>query len=360
MNQNPKISVIVPVYNSEKYLKRCIQSVLRQSFSEFEILIVNDGSSDKSGKVCNAFANRDSRIRVFHQNNQGVSVARNTGLDNARGMYICFLDCDDWLPRKSLEILYGTIIKDKSDIVVGAASVIGLRKNSTNQYIVDTSIDANHKYELFDHLDILRAPWAKLYKNSLISMHNIRFLPGITRGEDTVFLWQYLQKCQSVTLIHDKVYYYSAIILNNSSKNYDSNYSSYMKFVVDELNNALCNCKIDREKEKMIITSLAINECCGCLNYLERFVQKYAKDDFTREAKKIVRIFGCYVTENCFETYSTRNQEKYLSYKNDLPGVVERIYGNQRKKNLFFTNIRDVLCKIKCFFVYVLNWGYHE
>ena len=96
---NPKISVIIPVYNAESTLRRCVDSVLAQTFTDFECLLINDGSKDKSGEICDEYAIRDSRVRVFHKENGGVSSARNVGLDNATGEWIAFVDSDDWVGR---------------------------------------------------------------------------------------------------------------------------------------------------------------------------------------------------------------------------------------------------------------------
>lgn len=100
---NPKISVIIPVYNAEATLRRCVDSVLSQTFTDFECLLINDGSKDKSGEICDEYAARDSRIGVFHKENGGVSSARNVGLDNATGEWIAFVDSDDWAGEKYLE-----------------------------------------------------------------------------------------------------------------------------------------------------------------------------------------------------------------------------------------------------------------
>ena len=108
---NPKISVIIPVYNAESTLRRCVDSVLAQTFTDFECLLINDGSKDKSGEICDEYAIRDSRIKVFHKENGGVSSARNVGLDNATGEWIAFVDSDDWVgekcTRRGLRILGG-------------------------------------------------------------------------------------------------------------------------------------------------------------------------------------------------------------------------------------------------------------
>ena len=103
---NPKISVIVPVYNVEKYLHKCIDSILVQTFTDFELLLIDDGSTDKSGDICDEYAVKDARVRVFHTENRGVSAARNHGLREASGDWICFVDSDDWVENCYLEYLY--------------------------------------------------------------------------------------------------------------------------------------------------------------------------------------------------------------------------------------------------------------
>ena len=106
-----KISIIVPVYNTEKYLRRCVDSILAQTFTDFELLLINDGSTDSSGAICDEYTQKDSRVRVFHKENGGVSSACNLGLDNARGEWITFEDSDDTLPVNALEDIYIEMIR---------------------------------------------------------------------------------------------------------------------------------------------------------------------------------------------------------------------------------------------------------
>ena len=112
----PKISVIVPVYNTEKYLNRCIDSILAQTFTDFELLLIDDGSTDCSGKICDEYAAKDSRVRVFHKENGGVSSARNMGLDNAQGEWITFVDSDDWVHEDFLKKRLALALNDNADI----------------------------------------------------------------------------------------------------------------------------------------------------------------------------------------------------------------------------------------------------
>ena len=110
------ISIIVPIYNREKYLSECIDSILVQSYSDFEVLLIDDGSTDRSGEICDEYAQKDARIRVFHKENGGVSSARNVGLDNATGEWIAFVDSDDWVGEKYLESFSGHL---DADLVIG-------------------------------------------------------------------------------------------------------------------------------------------------------------------------------------------------------------------------------------------------
>ena len=114
----PKISVIIPVYNTEKYLRRCIDSVLAQTYQDFELLLIDDGSKDSSGAICDEYASQDTRVRVFHKENGGVSSARNLGLDHARGEWITFVDADDWMADDMLQQMLDTADAEGADVVL--------------------------------------------------------------------------------------------------------------------------------------------------------------------------------------------------------------------------------------------------
>ena len=115
---NPKISVIIPVYNAEKYLERCVDSILAQTFTDFELLLIDDGSKDKSGEICDEYAKKDNRVKVFHKENGGVSSARQFGVEKAIGKYSIHVDCDDLVSEQMLEEMYRTAEKDGYDIVI--------------------------------------------------------------------------------------------------------------------------------------------------------------------------------------------------------------------------------------------------
>lgn len=207
MNNNPKISIIVPVYNVEQYLPRCIDSILNQSFADFELLLIDDGSKDKSGAICDEYADKDDRIRVFHKKNGGVSSARNVGLDNAKGEYVIFVDSDDYLKMNALQI--ANTIKD--DLVVASYEVKGYRSSN----MIHDSVRYTRKSECLDYLSkklleshTLHAPWAKFYNRYIIECNNIRFIESLKLGEDICFVFNYLSYCNTLRFTDKVIYCY--------------------------------------------------------------------------------------------------------------------------------------------------------
>ena len=125
------ISVIVPIYNVEQYLEKCIESIISQTYKNLQIILIDDGSNDKSGKICNKYAEKDKRVVVIHKENAGVSEARNTGLDNAKGEWITFVDADDWIEEEYCQRLYNLVIETNSDVALcGYNRVVGTKKEN--------------------------------------------------------------------------------------------------------------------------------------------------------------------------------------------------------------------------------------
>lgn len=189
---SPRVSVIVPVYKVEKYLPECIDSILAQTFTDFELILVDDGSPDNSGKICDDYATRDSRIRVFHKENGGVSSARNLGLDNARGKWIAFADSDDTVGEKYLENL---LPSGNDELVVGGAIVVerdGRMRAEQRRDEVLSCRDAIRIRKIYRS----GAPWAKIFRRDIIAKNSLSFNENIVFSEDLVFLVDYL-KCIS-------------------------------------------------------------------------------------------------------------------------------------------------------------------
>ncbi len=212
MGLSPAISVIVPVYKAEQYLPRCIESLLAQTFSDYEVLLIDDGSPDRSGEICDEYAQGDSRIRVFHQKNQGVSAARNKGLQEARGTYIGFVDPDDWVLPDYLQHLHDAILPERG----AGLAMAGFRQYTVSgeclggKQLPDKFFSADDIPEAFQKYQIYRIGyvWSKLFRTSLIREHSLSFDTRIRCLEDQLFTYQYLLKCDYVATSGNQDYIY--------------------------------------------------------------------------------------------------------------------------------------------------------
>lgn len=202
-NEN-KISVIVPVYNAEKYLDSCIQSVLKQTYQNWELILIDDGSKDKSGSIADQYKQAENRIRVIHQQNAGVSTARNQGLNIATGDYIAFLDADDELTTDCLKKLLKTAVENHADIVAGKCSSDRKLTDPLDEITVWRGEEAL-KNALMDN-PFTYSAWAKLFRRECIG--NTRFVPEIKINEDSYFIFQLLTKKPTFVGIEDEVYLY--------------------------------------------------------------------------------------------------------------------------------------------------------
>lgn len=207
-NRTPLITVTVPVYNSESTLARCLDSILRQSFNDFEVIVVNDGSTDNSGQICENFAKKDSRVSVIQKSNGGSASARLAALAIARGKYYTVCDSDDWMDIDTLKDLYQTAEKNGVDLVISDFFIDysdGKQKKVTHLYCPE-----NVKDVLIKVLggDIACASWNKLFLMSIIRTIDKPYVEGINLGEDKLFLLKYLQKAKSVSYVPKAYYHY--------------------------------------------------------------------------------------------------------------------------------------------------------
>lgn len=192
MKCNDTISIIVPVYNVESYLKECIESIINQTYKELEILLIDDGSTDGSGSICDEYKQKDNRIKTIHQNNRGISNARNVGLKSASGKYICFVDSDDLIHPQMVELLYNSLIDNDADISIcheisfsdNDSFVFDTYESYTKECIEDRIQLLTHTTD--DWTGPINWSWNKIYKRELISglsfteqkrMEDVRFIP---------------------------------------------------------------------------------------------------------------------------------------------------------------------------------------
>lgn len=223
MSPTPLISIIVPVYNSEKYIRRCIESLLKQEYSNIEIIIINDGSSDNSLLVAEEYLPKDNRIRIINQKNSGVSKARNIGIDNVTGEYICFVDSDDYVEHNYISNFYIGLQNDV-DLVFQGLNEIHLDKSVRRiipdqgyyQYaeVLNGIADIN-KHRMFGYV------CNKLYKTSIIRKNNLKFPEDINLSEDRIFALKYLKFVNNMQVVSLSGYNYelqeSGLTLKNRS-----------------------------------------------------------------------------------------------------------------------------------------------
>lgn len=209
------VSVIIPVYNGEKFLSRCIESVINQSHRELEIILIDDGSKDSSGAICDEYAKIDSRIRVIHNTNSGVAATRNIGIKEAMGDYISFVDSDDYIAPNMLETLVAKAGEHNSDIVMckyyidnsGDITCASMQYEDSYDGAESVKNGLLYRYYTDDHSG-LYSLWNKLIKKSVYSTNNILFDTSLKRGEDAWFLFQCLKHCKRVDYVPEAFYYY--------------------------------------------------------------------------------------------------------------------------------------------------------
>lgn len=214
----PEISVIVPVYNVEDKIQRCLDSLKNQIFYDFEVILINDGSLDKSGEICEKYAAIDARFKVIHQNNQGVSVARNKGISIAKGKYLTFVDSDDYVSADFLYVLYTAIISNNADIVMCNYYMISFKQDDTcmkHGYSTGNVLEQDEiKSVFYKHIKDNDCTigyfslWNKIYRSNLIKENHIFLDVDMSFGEDMMFVLQCLKFCNRIAFMEEALYYY--------------------------------------------------------------------------------------------------------------------------------------------------------
>lgn len=267
------ISIIVPVYNAQKYIKRCVESIVNQTYKDWELFLIDDGSKDESGTICNQLAKSDSRIQVFHTENQGASAARNRGLDEATGEYVTFVDADDWIETNHLQVLIDQVLPDV-DLCI-------------NSFIADLYYGARpHHYEdiqtcnnvesitVFFTILLLHSQflWNKLFRNNIIKANNIRFDTNVSLGEDNIFILEYLNYIKGLSSSSVCTYHYDQVeenpfslgrrkrsedvIVYQLKRNFDAIFKLYEKYKMDLLYNYASNYYYTRIFERVLVPSV--------------------------------------------------------------------------------------------------------
>lgn len=296
----PLISIIIPVYNGEKYIKQCVESVLNQTYSPIEIIIINDGSTDSTSVILEEIALKNSCIKYILKENSGVSNTRNIGLSMVKGYYIYFLDSDDWIDVNTLELLYEQFqANNQIDFVVSGLYLEYENRTKviqTNNCIMDRN---KALISLFNNGYIRPVVWGKLIKTSLLHKNNITFDQDIYYSEDVKFVVEMLTKSKQIAIITEPLYHY---ILNNNE--------SAMKSIgqKDSFNEKWLSKWIAYERMEQILNKLLVNR-----KVLDEFVS--SKVEVAKDTSSLLIRYKISNKEltNCLRQYIRRNLIKYLT-----------------------------------------------
>lgn len=257
---NEKVSIIVPIYNAEKYLEECIESVINQTHKNLQIILINDGSKDKSWELCKKLKDIDNRIVIATQSNAGVSVARNKGLDLADGKWIMFVDPDDVLDKAIVEDLL-TKVSPKIDIVAcGCYGFDGNYRKKDSFFKGDRIFKAN-KDDLYlqlmdatyghgnDFVTAIGVPWGKIYRHSFIKKCNLRFDPKLRRMQDNLFNMYAFYYAREIFYLDKPLYFYRLDHITDFTKRHQKDMLKIFKPVVDARSVALNTLGLDKDPE---------------------------------------------------------------------------------------------------------------
>lgn len=253
------ISIIVPAYNCESTLNRCVESVLSQQFKDFELLLVDDGSTDGTPALCDAYAAKDSRVRAFHKPNGGVSSARNMGLDNAEGEWITFVDSDDVLAENALQLIYDVTAHQDSkrpDLIVENLMIIHHNEPAFALYGPEL-----YTVSQLYHQGLWGAVWNKTFSRSIIEEYKVRFDESLRFSEDCLFVAEYCGHLSSKKL----AYIEKPCYIQYEPESYGRKYDKYKSFGYN-LDLYVKTKRVNRECSKTMVDGLVMSLCDGIRN----------------------------------------------------------------------------------------------
>lgn len=325
--ENILISIIVPIYNAEKFLLRCLESISNQTYANIEIILVDDGSTDKSKEICDSFVNRDKRFTYLYKENSGVSDARNFGLDNANGEYIGFCDADDWMEQDMLEKLMSSAIENDADAAV-CSYTYDMNPSESKEDDTDV-IDSISAYRrIFSDYKFGGFIWNKIFKKSLID--NLRFNPDIRIYEDTLFSSEAILRANKVCCINSELYHYYYNFDSATKANFSKDTSSLeaLKLLVEKTSSV--DEIASQHAKKQLITyysyyMLALCELAGFSKDKYNEIKKEAKSFYSRELLEIsgrnekikIRLFlsGTFGFWILRKLWNYQNQKKKKSFQ---------------------------------------------
>lgn len=324
MENKELISVIVPIYNVEKYLKKCIDSIIKQTYNNLEIILVDDGSTDNCAKICDEYAKKDKRIIVIHNSNQGVSASRNFALEKARGKYITFLDADDFISNNYIEVLYNMIKIKKIDLaIIGNDEQFNGTILKDNKKLKKIMSNKETIKNILEEKYITSVCWGKIYKRE--TLNNIKFDVNLKIGEDFKFIMEVLNKCKNVNIdTSQNLYHYR--LNEDSVTQQDGRKEDWIKEI--EISKSIIQYI---EKEYPELTKYAIQRYIRVnITYFTKMI-KEGKFNKKQEKKIFYKNVRTYIVNYLFNTSANLKYKFKFVLILTFPNILEKLYRLKNK-----------------------------
>lgn len=343
-----QISVIVTIYNTpETYLRKCIESIVKQTFKEIEIILINDGSTNNVKRICEEYKKKDSRIKLINQENQGESVARNVGIENATTQNITFVDSDDWIEETTCEEIYNYIqeIESNYDIIIFNSIIDYQKKKVKNKFypkqglldkkdIEDIQLQNIEKgiSKYYPPESNISVAWSKVYKKEFIQKNNLKYVPNIIRMTDAIFNMEAFEKAEKIYVLQKYLYHYQKndfAICQKYSKDTIKYYETYIEFVKQYIEKYKKNDKFKSILNIKIVTSI------------DKYMYNYFFHKDNKKDKKYIRKeFKEILEKPLYKNAISNVEKKYLSTYQKL------ILMQAKKKRIFMLKILYEMKKI--------------
>ncbi|WP_330949215.1 glycosyltransferase family 2 protein [Virgibacillus sp. MG-45] len=316
MQPNKLVSIIVPVYNAEQQLTHCITSILQQTYPHIEIILVDDGSTDNSLKICYSFSRLDPRVIVIHQANAGPSTARNNGIKKASGDYIQFVDADDYIDRDMTETLIKHISSDTPFVICGYRSLQkGKRSLMHTNYIppLDGSFSKAEFLQQFGMLYtklLLHSPCNKLYQTRNLKSSAIQFQKGLQRGEDLLFNLDYIRTCEAMYLISKPLYNYVISQDDTLSRSFNNSLMDNQKYLYSCVKQFLIEHQVFHGANKKYVEQSYMNSIVKCLNNVFHPASNYSTEEKKAQITNILEE----IPEDKLRYYSGGVQARLMKF----------------------------------------------
>jgi glycosyltransferase involved in cell wall biosynthesis len=338
------ISAIIPVYNSEKYLSECIESLLAQTLLSCEFIFINDGSTDDSKKILESYNKTDSRIVLIHQDNKGVSTARNQGILSAKGRYLTFVDADDFVLHDYLQVLYDSITSNNNEIV-GSNFMSQINGNwilkkipLPNDRIFSKPEIQNQIIPIYLREDLLNPCWGKIFDRAFLVSNQILFPKDVTNGEDALFCINAFSKASKVTFIDYYGYYYREVEGSASRNILNKNYLQIAidNFIFDHKKYA------DLKLDEKSISHLKLQRFVDNIYILIHiYLVPNPKVSIKKRIESVKRIIKQPIVKQAFKDFNIESNEIKSIYKRSMFRCINRQFLTGILALIFYSNLRN-------------------